>query len=231
MMRSLVLIDFLEVADLLPKDVDEENKWLNLAEVGVRSHDRWPEPRVVIPVAASLPNFEPCIRRVHEQYHLNCARLERDFGSHLLLETTAFESLPKTPGVKCTVDAEHHGRDARQNVTNHEQGIIRHERGDVLDQVHEQTDPLSHEADEEDNDVNGASTMVTCLLTLFVFNDLAEMHHVVDGDTDSDIGEDARHGREYCHLVVGVVVEGISEVDNARQNPERHEDENSVKGS
>lgn len=101
----------------------------------------------------------------------------------------------------------------------------------MLNHGKDQTDPLSHEADDEDDDVDDAVAMVARLLALLVFYHLAQMHHVVDGDADCDVREDARHDCDHRHLVEAVVVERITEVDDARKDPQRHEHKYCVKST
>ena len=114
----------------------------------------------------------------------------------------------------------------------------------MLNHGKDQTDPLSHEADDEDDDVDDAVAMVARLLALLVFYHLAQMHpnrkqnesegehlHVVDGDADCDVREDAGHDCDHRHLVEAVVVERITEVDDARKDPQRHEHKYCVKST
>ena len=49
----------LEMDNLPPYDVDEENEWNHFAQKCVRSHQSRPQPRLCIPVAILLSNLDP----------------------------------------------------------------------------------------------------------------------------------------------------------------------------
>lgn len=48
--KIVAVFHALEVEDLLPDDVNEEEEWLDLAQVRVEDLESRPEPRLIVPV-------------------------------------------------------------------------------------------------------------------------------------------------------------------------------------
>ena len=67
-------------------------------------------------------------------------------------------------------------------------------------------------------------------LNILLFSGVAKLDlRVVDADSDRNVGKYLRHGRDHGEHVEAVVVESVSEVDDARDDPELEDDEHHVK--
>ena len=67
-------------------------------------------------------------------------------------------------------------------------------------------------------------------LNILLFAGVAKLDlRVVDADSDRYVGKYLRHGRDHGEHVEAVVVESVSEVDDARDDPELEDDEHHVK--
>ena len=105
---SLFFLNALEVVDLLPEDVDEEDEGYNLAQDRVSGHECRPQPWLSVPVAVFLPDLDPHKGRVKDEHDLDSEYLEEDLRAQVCFEAVVVQGLPEPPRVVNAVDAEHY---------------------------------------------------------------------------------------------------------------------------
>ena len=85
-LRDGLMVNASKEDDLLCDDVNEEDKWLKLAQVCVDDLEHWPDPGLVLPIITALfCRPQPCLDRVQEKNDPDRDGLENYLCAQLFL--------------------------------------------------------------------------------------------------------------------------------------------------